>query len=156
MIDVGSHGLLGLQHPANQIPQALRVLLWDLHVVALHDLQRQGLEVGGRKGRMQCAQLKQQGSQGPDIGFEGIGPAFYYFRREIVRRADQSPGPRNGVLHDLCDSKIPNFDEVITGEEDVLRLEVSVDDLAALSSNYLSWRCLTPKQICTNQLRISS
>ena len=67
-------------------------------------------------------------TKGPHVTFGGLRCALAGFRAHIIGSADNSHCLTLSV-HDLTDSKVSNFDSVISCNEQVLGLDVSVDDL---------------------------
>lgn len=47
----------------------------------------------------------------------------------VVRRSDQGAGHVVLVLQDPCDAQITNFDYVGLGQKDILRFQISVQDV---------------------------
>lgn len=50
-------------------------------------------------------------------------------RTHVVRRSDQGAGHVVLILENPCDAQITHFDDVGLGQEDVLRFQISVQDV---------------------------
>lgn len=69
---------------------------------------------------------------------------FPYLRAEVVRSANTSLGIIMGTMQDPGDAKVANLQHLVLGDKDVLALDVSVQDFAAM--NELNGSTHLPKE----------
>ena len=81
---------------------------------------------------LQRTQFIQNTPKRPHITLERIRLILTDFRTHIIRSSYTGHGRLVGGLEQLGDPEISEFDCVIFGEENVLRLDVSVQDLSAV------------------------
>ena len=131
-----SHGRslrhVSLQQLGQQLAERLAEPRGQRLVLATDDLERQGVDHLGLEGRLQCAHLVEEHAQGPHIGLEAVREAFYYLGREVVWRANHGLGHVYRVAQDVGNAEVAQFDKTLLGQEDVLRLDVSVQDLSVV------------------------
>mmetsp|Transcript_41808 Transcript_41808/g.100390 ORF Transcript_41808/g.100390 Transcript_41808/m.100390 type:complete len:263 (-) Transcript_41808:47-835(-) len=129
--------LLGIQ-TQQLVDQVLCVgvnILWKLQLPLLDLVSRLCL-LRSSKRRLAGEQLKHEHPHGPTIdGFIVPGP-LDHFRSQIVQRTAKSCGSGSG-LDGLGVAKITKLDAVVAVQQNVLRLEISVDDLRILAVQIL-------------------
>jgi len=80
----------------------------------------------------QCHHLVEDATEGPDITFLVIRLFLADFRREVIGRADGCLGAIISMLEDSSDAEIADFNLTALSHEDVLRLQVTMQDLAVM------------------------
>lgn len=124
--DVGSLSRVFVQHFCQEIPDVVRVVSWDGRIVLLQNLQHQSLHAIGVKSVIQSQHFIQNASQTPNVTLLIIGFLLADLRREVVRSANGSLRFVVSVLEHSGNAKVSNLDLVLAGQEDVLRLQISV------------------------------
>lgn len=81
---------------------------------------------------MKGAHFEEQDAEGPNVGFKAIWLILNDLRGEIVWRTNNRLCLRFGVAQDSCDTEISELDHVALRQENVLRLQISVQDLAIM------------------------
>jgi hypothetical protein len=84
------------------------------------------------EGRRAREALVQDAGQRVAVGTRVDGFAADLFRSEIVERADHLPGVRRGAAELLGDPEVGQVDVAVLIEQDVRRLDVAVDETAAV------------------------
>eukprot|EP00968_Pinguiococcus_pyrenoidosus_P002264 scaffold122_cov236-Pinguiococcus_pyrenoidosus.AAC.15 len=69
--------------------------------------------------------LEDENAQGPPVHAEAVALTLNDLRRQVLRRAAERP---RLVLHHLGEAEVGDLEEALARQQQVLRLEVSVDD----------------------------
>ena len=90
----------------------------------------------GIKRRLQGGHFVKQDTQRPNVRLEAVALTANNLRRKVVRCADYCFGSRLCVGQDSSDAEVTKFEDSALGHEDVLRLQVSVQNLFVVSVLY--------------------
>ena len=107
-------------------------VLWHVGTGVLLDLLQHlkealRLHVGVRA----CHQLHEHDSQAPYVTFERVFLALHALRAHVVHGAHEGAHEGAGLVQLLRDAEVCQLDEALAVDEDVVRLDVSVDLLLA-------------------------
>ena len=86
------------------------------------------MERSSVKRRGEGSHFVQENTEGPDVRFKAVALTLDDLRREIVGCADDSLGLGSRVREDTSDTKVTKLDDSFLGDEDVLRLKITVQD----------------------------
>lgn len=116
--------------------EVLGVVRRDSGVGRAQDLEDEALHGVGVEGVAERAHLVEDAAEGPDVRLLVVGLLLADLRGQVVGRADGGLGAVVGVLEHSGDAEVADFDLSVLVHEDVLRLEVSVEDLAVVDVLY--------------------
>ena len=123
--------LLGLlnKHVSNDAFQVLWVSRRDGRVIASQDLEDQAFHRVSIKGMSQSDHLVQDATQWPNIWLLVVRLLLADLWREVVWCADSCLGTVVSVLEDTCNAEVSDLDLATLSHENVLRLEITVQNL---------------------------
>ena len=110
----------------------MAVCRWDGGVVSTQDLQDQPLHRVGIESMSQSHHLVQDAAKRPDVRLLVVGLLLTNFGREVVRSANSSLSAVIGVLKDSRNAEVTYLDLATLSHEDVLRLQISVENLSVV------------------------
>lgn len=85
------------------------------------------------EGRLESAHLVEQNACRPNVGLKAVAFLLDYLRGQVVGRSHDCLGPRASVREDARNSEISELEDPALGKEDILRLEISVEDLLVMA-----------------------
>lgn len=130
LVDAGSLVRLRPQHQSQQVKDVLAEVSRRVGVLALDDFLCQLVQTLGVERRHQSAHLVQQHSKRPDVRFEGVGLRLDDLWREVVGSAHDGLCFGLGLAQDTGDAEVSQLDHASLGQENVLRLQVTVQNLS--------------------------
>jgi len=86
------------------------------------------------EGLAQLRELVEHDAKRPHVSLRRIRLAAHGLGRQVIRRAHNRLRQLGAVLELLCDAKVAERELAVSHDEDVLRLEVAVDDRAAVDA----------------------
>ena len=118
-----------LKEHVHQLVEYLVVGIAELLVVRLRYLGVDCMEAVAFEWAAEGAELIQDATQHPHVRFVVVFLSHANLGGQVVWRTRLSLGHVQRIVELLWDAKVTNFSFVVFGEEDVLRLDVSVNDV---------------------------
>ena len=132
LVDVWPFRSVQVQQGGDEVPRLLAEMGRDIRIFTLEDLFGELMERLRVEWWMKGAHFEEQNAEGPNVGLEAIWLILNDLRCEVVRRTNDRLCLRLGVTQDSCDTEISELDHVALRQENVLRLQVSVQYLAIM------------------------
>ena len=133
--DFGSRGSVSLvlcHKQGDEFSQLLAIHVWDGLWIILHNLENQAKQVIGYERLFQSAQFIQDYTKGPNVTLGSVRLTLTGFWRHIVGSTDYSHGRLCRMIEDLADSEVSHLDRLRPCNENVLRLDISMNNLATV------------------------
>ena len=111
----------------DQVLKGGAVVAWDPCRLLLDNFENQTQQIIGFECVLKSAELVQNAAERPDVTFSGVRVALASLWAHIVRGTDHSLSRSVSVLQHPTNTKISKLDRVIASEENILRLQISMD-----------------------------
>lgn len=133
LVNSRSRSGISLKHVLNELIKLGREVTRQFRVFTLDDSLGQLMERLSVEGRLEGSHLVKQDTEGPDVRLKVVALTLDDLRGEVVRSSNDSLGSGTGVREDTSDSEISKLHDTALSQEDVLRLEITMEDLLIVS-----------------------